>query len=484
MATTMPELAHAELFRSGAAGAEGVLSVDNPATRELLGEVAALSASETEAVLLRAHAVQPGWAKLAAGDRARILHRFADLMLDRQDDLARILVAEQGKPMAEASGEIAYAASFLSWFAEEGRRAYGEMIPGVAADQRLLVMKRPVGLAAAITPWNFPAAMITRKVAPALAAGCAIVVKPSEHTPFTALALEALAHEAGLPEGLFAVVTGHAHSVGSVLTGHAAVAKFSFTGSTAVGRLLTAQCAPTMKRVSMELGGNAPLIVFDDADIDAAVEGAMVAKFRNSGQTCVCANRILVHSSIHDRFAEALVARAAALAVGNGLDGPTQQGPLITRGALERVQAHVADAVSRGGRLLTGGGTHPAGENFFWPTVIAGAHDGMRLASEETFGPVAPLFRFESEAEAIALANATRSGLAAYAFSRDIERFWRVSEALEVGMVGFNTGAISSEVVPFGGVKESGLGREGSRHGLDEYLDMRLVCLRLNERGA
>lgn len=484
MGTTIPTLDRPELLNGGAwingapaIGGDGVIPVLNPATGQRLGEVMAYDAGQTEALVHAAREAQPAWAALSAKDRASRLMAFHDLMMENRHDLARIMVAEQGKPMAEALAEVSYAASFLSWFAEEGKRAYGETIPAGTADKRILVLKRPIGIAAAITPWNFPAAMITRKVAPALAAGCAIVVKPSELTPYSALALALLAREAGIPEGLFSVATGHAQTVGSVLTGHEDIAKFSFTGSTGVGKLLTAQCASTMKRVSMELGGNAPLLVFDDADVDVAVEGAMAAKFRNSGQTCVCANRILVQDGIHDRFVEALAARASSLRVGNGLEGVTDQGPLIDHRAKTKVEEHIQDAVGRGARLATGGTAHGAGDLFWTPTVLTGASTEMRVASEETFGPVAPIFRFKTEAEALCIANATRSGLAAYAFTKDLDRFWRLSEALEVGMVGINTGAISSETAPFGGIKESGVGREGSHHGLDEYLDLRMVCI-------
>ena len=485
MSATIPELLRRDFLdgvvmidgQAITAGAEGQIEVFNPATLEKLGDVAALGSGDVERAIARARAVQPGWAALAAKERATRLMAFHDAMMSNRGDLAALLVAEQGKPMTEALGEIAYAASFLSWFAEEAKRAYGEIIPAGQNDKRILVTKRPVGVTAAITPWNFPSAMITRKVAPALAAGCAIILKPSELTPFSALALETLAREAGIPDGLFAVVTGHARTIGPILTGHPDIAKFSFTGSTGVGKLLAADCAATMKRISMELGGNAPLLIFDDADIEAAIEGTLLSKFRNSGQTCVCANRILVQDGIHDRFAEALAARAATLRVGNGLEGATDQGPLINRAARDKVASHVGDALARGAMAVTGGSAHEAGEHFWTPTVLVGATPDMRVATEETFGPVAPLFRFHSEGEAIALANASRSGLAAYAFSRDIDRFWRVSEALEVGMVGFNTGAISSEMAPFGGVKESGYGREGSRHGLDEFLEMRMICL-------
>jgi succinate-semialdehyde dehydrogenase/glutarate-semialdehyde dehydrogenase len=392
-------------------------------------------------------------------------------------DLARLLTAEQGKPLAEAEGEITYAAAFIEWFAEEARRAYGDVIPGHQVDRRLLVLKQAVGVVAAVTPWNFPAAMVTRKVAPALAAGCTVVLKPSELTPFTALALARLAAEAGVPDGVFNVVTGAPAPIGEVLTGSPDVAKFTFTGSTAVGKRLAAACMGTVKRVSLELGGNAPFIVFDDADLAAAVEGLMASKFRNTGQTCVCANRIYVQSGVYDAFAEALTARAEALRVGDGLAGPTDQGPLINAAALDKVERHVADALEGGARVLTGAHRLPGEGRFYAPTVLSGVRGDALINREETFGPVAGLVRFTTETEVLSLANATRSGLAAYVFTRDAARTWRMSEGIEAGMVGVNTGLISTEVAPFGGVKESGLGREGSRYGLDEYLETKLVCL-------
>jgi succinate-semialdehyde dehydrogenase/glutarate-semialdehyde dehydrogenase len=398
-------------------------------------------------------------------------------MLSHQDDLARLMTAEQGKPLAESRGEIAYSAGFFQWFGEEAKRAYGDVIPGHQRDRRIVVLKQPVGVVAAITPWNFPSAMIARKVAPALAAGCTIVVKPALQTPLSALALAALAERAGVPPGVLNVVTGDARAIGGELTGNPAVRKLSFTGSTATGKLLLAQCATTVKKVSMELGGNAPFIVFDDADLDAAVAGAMQSKFRNSGQTCVCANRLYVQAGIHDRFVAALAAAVAKLRVGDGLAGDTDQGPLIDAAALAKVEEHVADAVARGARIVTGGSRHALGGTFFEPTVLAGATAAMRVASEETFGPVAPVFRFTDEAEAVRLANGTEFGLAAYVYTRDLGRAWRVPEALECGMVGLNTGLISTEVAPFGGVKESGMGREGSKYGLDEYLEAKYVCI-------
>jgi succinate-semialdehyde dehydrogenase/glutarate-semialdehyde dehydrogenase len=397
--------------------------------------------------------------------------------MEARSDLARLLTAEQGKPLAEAEGEIVYAAAFIEWFAEEARRAYGDVIPGHQADRRLLVLKQPVGVVAAITPWNFPAAMVTRKVAPALAAGCTVVLKPSELTPFTALALAVLADEAGVPAGVFNVVTGAPAPIGEVLTGSPDVAKFTFTGSTAVGKRLAAACMSTVKRVSLELGGNAPFIVFDDADLEAAAEGLLASKFRNTGQTCVCANRIYVQAGIHDAFAAALAARVSALRVGDGLAGPTDQGPLINAAALDKVERHVADALAGGARVLAGALRLPGEGSFYAPTVLTDVAPGALINREETFGPVAGLVRFTTEAEVLALANDTRAGLAAYVYTRDLSRSWRLSEGLEAGMVGLNTGLISTEVAPFGGVKESGLGREGSRYGLDEFLESKTVCL-------
>lgn len=451
-------------------------AVTNPATGKTLANVVKLGAAQTRRAIESNSRALIDWRKRPAQERARLLHDWLALVRLHRHDLGLLMTAEQGKPLAEALGEVDYAASFIQWFAEEARRVYGEVIPA-SADRRIVVIRQPVGVAGAITPWNFPAAMITRKVAPALAAGCTVTLKPSELTPMTAFALAKLAREAGVPPGVFNVVCGDAPEIGSVLTSHPDVTKFTFTGSTAIGKLLTAQCAATLKRVSMELGGNAPLLVFDDADLDQAVEGVIASKFRNTGQTCVCANRILVQSGIHDRFVEALAARVSAFRVGNGLEGATDQGPLITASALAKVQGHVADAVAQGAQLVTGGKRHEAGELFFQPTVLTGARPAMRLADEETFGPVAPVFRFETEAEALALANATHSGLAAYAFTRDIDRAWRVSEGLETGMVGLNSGIVSTETAPFGGIKESGLGREGSRHGIEEFLEMKTISV-------
>ena len=398
-------------------------------------------------------------------------------MIANTNDLAVIMTAEQGKPLAESKGEIAYAASFIEWFAEEGKRVYGDVIPTFRADSRVLVLRQPVGVAAAITPWNFPAAMITRKLGPALAAGCTFVCKPAPQTPFSALALAELAQRAGIPDGVFNIVTGDAEQIGGELTRNTLVRKLSFTGSTAVGKKLIAQCADTVKKVSMELGGNAPFIVFDDADLDAAVQGAMASKYRNTGQTCVCANRIYVQSGVYEAFAAKLAQAVSALRVGDGLQGPTDQGPLIDQRALEKVQMHITDAVQHGARIACGGKPHALGGTFFEPTILLDVTSQMRVAREETFGPVAPLFKFETEADAIRMANETEFGLAAYFYTRDLARSWRVQEALEYGLVGVNTGLMSTEVAPFGGMKESGLGREGSRYGIDEYTEMKYVCV-------
>jgi succinate-semialdehyde dehydrogenase/glutarate-semialdehyde dehydrogenase len=451
--------------------------VTNPATRETLGTVPRCGAAETRQAIEAASAAWPAWRARTAGDRATLLLKLRDLMLDHREDLAVLMTAEQGKPLSESRGEIAYAASFLEWFAEEGKRVYGDVIPGHQADRRILVLKQPVGVVACITPWNFPSAMLTRKLGPALAAGCTVVAKPALETPYSALALAELAHRAGFPPGVVNVVTGDARAIGGELTGNPLVRKLSFTGSTATGKLLLAQCAGTVKKVSMELGGNAPFIVFDDADLDAAVEGALASKYRNTGQTCVCANRFLVQEGIYDRFAEKLTAAVNRLRVGDGLAGETDQGPLINEAAVEKVREHVADAVSRGARILTGGAPHPLGGTFFQPTVLADVTPAMRLAREETFGPVAPLFRFRTEEEAVALANDTEFGLAAYVYTRDLGRSWRVPEALEYGIVGLNTGLISTAVAPFGGMKESGMGREGSSYGILDYLEIKYLCI-------
>lgn len=456
------------------------LVVRNPASTEEIARVPACGAAETQNAIAAAEAALPAWRERTAKARAQVLMQWLQLIQQHTEDLAALITAEGGKPLAEARGEVAYGASFVEWFAEEGKRAYGETVPSPAADKRILVIKQPVGVCAAITPWNFPLAMITRKVAPALAAGCTVVVKPAEQTPLTALALARLAEQAGFPAGVFNVITGNPVAIGGALTASPVVKKLSFTGSTEVGRLLMAQSAPTLKKLSLELGGNAPFIVFDDADLDQAVAGAIAAKYRNSGQTCVCANRFLVQAGIYDAFAARLAEQVARLQVGDGSAPGTQQGPLIDADALAKVQAHVADALDKGARLLTGGRPHSRGGNFFEPTVLANVTPAMRVAREETFGPVAPLFRFDTEAEAIQMANATEYGLAAYFYTRDVARAFRVGEALEYGMVGINTGLISNEVAPFGGIKQSGLGREGSRHGLDEYLELKYLCFDLN----
>ena len=453
------------------------IAIRNPANGTVVGEVPMMGAVETRTAIEAAAAALSNWSRKTAKERAVILRRFADLMIANTNDLAIIMTAEQGKPLAESKGEIAYAASFIEWFAEEGKRIYGDVIPTFRADSRVLVLRQPVGVAAAITPWNFPAAMITRKLGPALAAGCTFVCKPAPQTPFSALAFAELAQRAGIPDGVFNVVTGDAEQIGGELTRNPLVRKLSFTGSTAVGKKLIAQCADTVKKVSMELGGNAPFIVFDDADLDAAVQGAMASKYRNTGQTCVCANRIYVQSGVYEAFAATLAQAVSTLRVGDGLQGPTDQGPLIDQRALEKVQAHIADAVQHGARIACGGKPHALGGTFFEPTILLDVTSQMRVAREETFGPVAPLFKFEAEADAIRMANDTEFGLAAYFYTRDLARSWRVQEALEYGLVGVNTGLMSTEVAPFGGMKESGLGREGSRYGIDEYTEMKYVCV-------
>jgi succinate-semialdehyde dehydrogenase/glutarate-semialdehyde dehydrogenase len=453
------------------------LAVSNPATGEQIGTVPLMGAAETRRAIEAASAAWPGWRKKSAKERAAILRKWNDLILENADDLALLMTAEQGKPLAESKGEVTYGASFIEWFGEEAKRIAGETLASPWQDRRLLVTKEPIGVCAAITPWNFPIAMITRKVGPALAAGCPMVLKPAEATPFSALALAVLAERAGVPAGVFSVVTGKPQEIGAEMTSNPTVRKLTFTGSTAVGRLLMQQCAPTIKKLSLELGGNAPFIVFDDADLDAAVEGAIASKYRNAGQTCVCANRIYVQDGVYDKFADKLVAAVRKLKVGNGAEAGVTQGPLIDDKAVKKVEQHVADAVSKGGRLLLGGQRHALGHSFFEPTVIADASADMLVAGEETFGPLAPLFRFRTDEEAIALANNTEFGLAAYFYSRDVGRIWRVAEGLESGMVGVNTGLISNEIAPFGGVKQSGLGREGSHHGLDDYLVMKYICL-------
>lgn len=453
--------------------------VNDPATGQHLAAVPDLSAVEVERAIAAATQAHTQWQRLSGKERAQILRRWFDAILQHSDDIAMIMTREQGKPLAEARAEVQYAAAYIEWFAEEAKRVYGDVIPHAQADKRIAVLRQPIGVCAAITPWNFPAAMITRKVAPALAAGCTIIVKPAEQTPLTALALAEVARRAGVPDGVLQIVTGDAKTIGGVLTASPAVRKFSFTGSTEVGRLLMAQCAPTVKRISLELGGNAPFIVFDDADIGAAIEGAIASKYRNSGQTCVCANRLYVQQGIYDKFAAALVARVRELKIGNGLEKDIDIGPLVDGDALYKVQDLVADAKQKGALVVTGGAIDQRGGTFYQPTVITEATAAMRIAREEVFGPVAPLFRFRDESEVIALANDTEYGLAAYFYTRDISRAWRVAEALEYGMIGLNTGLISTEVAPFGGVKQSGIGREGSRYGIDEYLDMKYLCLQV-----
>jgi succinate-semialdehyde dehydrogenase/glutarate-semialdehyde dehydrogenase len=452
-------------------------AVDNPASGETIAQVPLMGTTETRRAIDAANAAWPAWRAFTAKQRATILRKWHDLMLENADDLALILTTEQGKPLAEAKGEIQYAASFLEWFAEEGKRVNGDTIPTPASDKRIVVTKEPVGVCAAITPWNFPAAMITRKVGPALAAGCPIIVKPAEATPLSALALAVLAERAGVPRGVFNVVTGEPKAIGAELTGNPVVRKLSFTGSTPVGRLLMAQCAPTVKKVSLELGGNAPFIVFDDADLDAAVDGAIASKYRNSGQTCVCTNRFYVHDKVYDAFAEKLRVAVEQLKVGRGTEAGVTQGPLINEAAVLKVESHIEDALVQGARIVTGGRRHALGHGFFEPTVLADVTPAMKVARDETFGPLAPLFRFSSDEEVIRLANDTEFGLASYFYSRDIGRVWRVAEALEYGMVGINTGLISNEVAPFGGVKQSGLGREGSHYGIDDYVVIKYMCV-------
>ena len=453
------------------------LPVTNPATGKLLGTIPAINAAGAESAVAAAHNAFPAWSAKTAKERAVLLRRWFELIMANQEDLAVLMTAEQGKPLTESKGEIAYAASFVEWFGEEAKRVYGDVIPGHQPDKRILVLRQPVGVVAAITPWNFPAAMITRKVAPAIAAGCTVICKPATQTPYSALALAELAHRAGLPPGVLNVITGPSREIGGVLTGDARVRKLSFTGSTEVGKLLMAQCAKTMKKVSLELGGNAPFIVFDDADLDAAIAGAIASKYRNTGQTCVCANRLLVQDGVYEAFTAKLVTAVQKLRIGDGLAGETEQGPLIDAAALKKVEEHVADATSKGAAVVTGGHRHALGGTFFEPTVLTGVTTAMMVAREETFGPVAPLFRFNTEQEAIAMANDTEFGLAAYLYTRDLARSWRVSEALEYGIVGLNTGIISTEVAPFGGVKESGTGREGSKYGLLDYTEIKYVCV-------
>ena len=459
------------------ASGKETLAVTNPANGQPLGNVPKMGAGETREAIDAAARALPAWRALTAKERSSILRRWFDLMMEHQDDLARLMTLEQGKPLAEAKGEISYAASFIEWFAEEGKRIYGDTIPGHQADKRLLVIKQPIGVTAAITPWNFPSAMITRKAGPALAAGCTMVLKPASQTPFSALALAELANRAGIPEGVFNVVTGSASEVGGELTGNPLVRKLSFTGSTEIGRQLMEQCAKDIKKVSLELGGNAPFIVFDDADLDKAVEGALASKFRNAGQTCVCANRLYIQDGVYDRFAEKLQQAVSKLQIGDGLQPNVTIGPLIDEKAIAKVQEHIADALDKGARVATGGKSHELGGNFFQPTILVDVPSDAKVAKEETFGPLAPLFRFKDEADAIAQANDTEFGLAAYFYARDLGRVFRVGEALEYGIIGINTGLISTEVAPFGGVKSSGLGREGSKYGIEDYLEIKYMCI-------
>ncbi|HKJ05765.1 MAG TPA: NAD-dependent succinate-semialdehyde dehydrogenase [Geopsychrobacteraceae bacterium] len=460
-----------------AADDRSTLQVTNPATGEIIAQVAKVGAKETSRAISAANAAWTTWRNHTAQQRCDLLRKWHDLILQHQDDLALLMTLEQGKPLQEARGEIAYAASFIDWFAEEGKRIYGDVIPQHDQGKRLLVLKQPVGVCAAITPWNFPAAMITRKAGPALAAGCTMVVKPASATPLSALALAELSCRAGIPRGVFNVVTGSAEVIGTELTSNPLVRKVTFTGSTETGKKLLVACSDTLKKVTMELGGNAPLIVFDDADLDAAVEGAIASKFRNNGQTCVCTNRFLVQAGIYDEFCRKLVEKVGGLKVGNGLAEETYLGPLINRAAVESVENHIADALDKGAELICGGKRHKLGGNFFEPTVLTGATDEMSIAVNEIFGPVAPLYRFEQEEDAIRLANDTDYGLASYFYTRDLARAWRVSEALEYGIVGLNTGLISTAVAPFGGIKQSGLGREGSKYGIDAYLEIKYLCM-------
>ncbi len=453
------------------------IAVTNPANGHVIAHVPRMGKAETERAVLASAAAQKQWKTLTAAARAAILKRWFDLIKLHVEDLAQILTAEQGKPLAEARGEVNYGASFIEWFAEEAKRVYGEVIPATSNDRKLLVIKQAIGVTAAITPWNFPIAMITRKAAPALAAGCSMIIKPAEQTPLSAIALAVLAEEAGVPSGVLQVITGKAREIGAVMCESPIVAKLSFTGSTEVGRVLMAQCAATIKKLSLELGGNAPFIVFDDADLDAAVEGAMISKFRNAGQTCVCANRLFVQDAVFEAFAAKLATKVAALKVGDGAADGTTQGPLIDMAAIEKTESHIKDAIQKGAKLLHGGKRHKLGSTFFEPTVLADVSTDALIFKEETFGPVAPLFRFKTDDEVIELANRTEFGLASYFYSRDIGRIWRVAEALEYGMVGVNTGMISTEVAPFGGVKQSGLGREGSHYGIDDYLEIKYIAM-------
>jgi succinate-semialdehyde dehydrogenase/glutarate-semialdehyde dehydrogenase len=472
-----PLLLREQCLIGGAWVGEGTLAVLNPADGGLVARAPELGAEETRVAIAAAAAALDAWRERTAAERALVLRRWFDLVIAARADLAAILTSEQGKPLAEADSEIGYAASFIEWFAEEAKRLYGEVIPSHRRDARLVVLRQPVGVVAAITPWNFPAAMVTRKLAPAFAAGCTVVLKPAPQTPFTALALAVLAERAGLPPGVLNVVTGDAQAIGGQLTASPIVRKLTFTGSTAVGKRLAEQCAPTLKRLSLELGGNAPFIVFEDADIEAAVDGAMTAKYRNTGQTCVCVNRFYVHAAVAERFEAALKARITAMKVGGGFEPGVVQGPLINAAAVAKVEAHVADALANGASLAAGGRRHPRGGLFFEPTLLTDCTSSMLIAREETFGPVAAVFTFTSEDEVVAQANESEVGLAGYFYTRDLARAWRVAERLEVGMVGINTGLISTEVAPFGGIKESGFGREGSRHGLEDYTELKYLCM-------
>jgi succinate-semialdehyde dehydrogenase/glutarate-semialdehyde dehydrogenase len=457
----------------------GTVEVTDPGTGQVLGTVPNMGQAETERAIDAAEAALPAWRARTAADRAKILRKFFDLMIANQDALGELLTREQGKPLAEAKGEVAYSASFIEWFAEEGKRAYGDVVPSHAADRRIVVLKQPIGVVAAITPWNFPSAMIGRKIGPALAAGCTVVLKPASATPFSALALAQIAEEAGVPAGVFSVVTGSARAIGGELTRNPKVRKLTFTGSTEIGVQLMRECAETVKKVSMELGGNAPFLVFDDADVDAAVDGAIVSKFRNNGQTCVCTNRFYVQDGVYDEFVEKLAKRVGAMKLGYGMDEGVVLGPLIDEAAVEKVEEHLENALAGGAKVLTGGKRSQLGGTFFEPTVVANVKADMLLAREETFGPLAGVIRFKDEDEAIRLANDSEFGLASYFYARDLSRVWRVGEALEAGIVGINTGLISTEVAPFGGIKQSGLGREGSKHGLDDYMELKYLCMGL-----
>lgn len=481
----MQDLSRKDLFKQQAyidgqwvdADSGETLEVTNPATGEVLGTVPKMGQAETRRAIEAAERAQKQWRAKSAKERALVLRKWFDLVMQHQDDLARIMTLEQGKPLAEAKGEIAYGAAYLEWYAEEGKRAYGDIIPGPASDRRIVVTKEPVGVCAAITPWNFPSSMITRKVGAALGAGCSMVIKPAAQTPYSAFALCVLAEEAGVPAGLVSVVTGSASEIGKEMTANPIVRKFSFTGSTEIGRLLMSQCSDQIKKVSLELGGNAPFIVFDDADLDAAVEGALISKYRNAGQTCVCANRIYVQDDIYDAFVEKFVAAVNKIKVGAGTEANVTQGPLIDKAAVSKVQEHIDDAVSKGAKVAAGGKQHDLGGLFFEPTVLTEVTSSMKVAKEETFGPLAPLFRFKTEEDVVQMANDTEYGLAAYFYSRDLGRVWRIAEALEYGMVAINTGILSNEAAPFGGIKQSGLGREGAKYGLDDYLETKYMLM-------